>query len=285
MSARRRLLVNALLSLTVAAACTAFAVHDVDRHAVGEAIRSTSLTTIAVYLSTLMVTDLFRAWRWEYLLRALGTSLPFGRLLLISSVGFMAILGLPFRLGEVVRPFYVAREGRARMSTMLGAVAVERIIDGLLISLLFFCATFAAPSESLPRELRAAAWLSLAAFVTLTAFLVFAQVWTDRTIGFVLRVTFVRRLAPAHEHTVADKLRAMISGFRALRDHRNFALFLAQSLVYWGVNGAGMWILARQMQLPISLAAAYTTMAFTGVMISLPNAPGLVGQYHAAIKL
>jgi hypothetical protein len=26
-------------------------------------------------------------------------------------------------------------------------------------------------------------------------------------------------------------------------------------------------------------------MAFTGVMISLPNAPGLVGQFHAAIKL
>src|SRR5262245_6106580 len=285
MSARRRLLVNALLSLTVAAACTAFAVHDVDRHAVGEAIRSTSLTTIAVYLSTLMVTDLFRAWRWEYLLRALGTSLPFGRLLLISSVGFMAILGLPFRLGEVVRPFYVAREGRARMSTMLGAVAVERIIDGLLISLLFFCATFAAAGDAVSQKLRIAAWLSLGAFVALTVFLVAAQTWTEQTIAFALRATLVRRFAPAHEHKLADKLRAMISGFRALRDHKNFSLFLVQSLIYWGINGVGMWLLARRMQLPISLGAAYTTMAFTGVMISLPNAPGLVGQYQAAIKL
>jgi hypothetical protein len=46
-----------------------------------------------------------------------------------------------------------------------------------------------------------------------------------------------------------------------------------------------MWILARQMGLPISLGAAYTTMAFTGVVLSLPNSPGLVGQFHAAIKL
>ena len=46
-----------------------------------------------------------------------------------------------------------------------------------------------------------------------------------------------------------------------------------------------MWLLARQMGLPISLGAAYTTMAFTGVVLSLPNAPGLVGQFHAAIKL
>jgi uncharacterized protein (TIRG00374 family) len=248
-------------------------------------VRETSLATIAVFLSTMLVTHLFRAWRWEYLLRALGTSLPFGRLLLISSVGFMAILGLPFRLGEVVRPYYVAREGRARMSTMLGAVAVERIIDGLLISLLFFCATVAAAGDEPSRELRFAAWLSLGAFLALTLFLVAAQVWTEATIAFALRVTLVRRFAPAHEHKLADKLRAMISGFRALRDHKNFGLFLAQSVIYWGVNGAGMWLLARRMGLPISLGAAYTTMAFTGVMISLPNAPGLVGQYHAAIKL
>src|SRR5258708_11230199 len=46
-----------------------------------------------------------------------------------------------------------------------------------------------------------------------------------------------------------------------------------------------MWLLAREMGLPISLGAAYTTMAFTGVVLSLPNAPGLVGQFHAAIKL
>jgi len=287
-SARKRLLINAVLSLAVAAICVAYVAHDVDWTAAGNAIRSLSLATIAIYLGTLAVTHLFRAWRWEFLLRALGTSLPFGRLLLISSVGFMAILGLPFRLGEVVRPYYVAREGHARASTMLGAVAVERIIDGLLISLLFLCSTLAtvASTGGAPsRELRVAAWLSLGAFLALTVFLIAAQIWTEATIAFALRVTFVRRLAPAHAHKLADKLRAMISGFHALRDHKNFGLFLAQSVIYWGVNGVGMWLLARRMGLPISLGAAYTTMAFTGVMLSLPNAPGLVGQFHAAIKL
>jgi len=284
-AARRRLLINAALSLAVAAVCIVYSVHDVDLDKAGAAIRATSLATIAIYVATLAATHLFRAWRWEFLLRALGTSLPFGRLMLISSVGFMAILGLPFRLGEVVRPYYVAREGHARMSTMLGAVAVERIIDGLLISLLFFCATYASAGDAPSRELRFAAWLSLGAFLALTLFLVAAQIWTDATIAFAMRVTFISHLAPAHAHKLADKLRAMISGFHALRDHKNFGLFLAQSVIYWGVNGAGMWQLARGMGLPISLGAAYTTMAFTGVMISLPNAPGLVGQFHAAIKL
>jgi hypothetical protein len=112
-----------------------------------------------------------------------------------------------------------------------------------------------------------------------------AQLWTERTIALALRVTLLEWLAPARARQIGDKLRSLISGFRALTDRRNFSIFLLQSIVYWAVNGFGMWILARQMNLPISLGAAYVTMAFTGVVLTLPNSPGLVGQFHAAIKL
>ncbi len=116
-------------------------------------------------------------------------------------------------------------------------------------------------------------------------FLVLAQIWTDRTIALALRLTLLTWLAPARAQQAGEKLRALISGFRALADRRNFSIFLIQSVVYWASNGLGMWILARQMHLPISLGAAFVIMAFTGVVLSLPNSPGLVGQFHAAIKL
>jgi glycosyltransferase 2 family protein len=281
----RRLFVQAFLSLVVGGVCVAYAVHGMDRHAVLAAVRALSPSAIGIYLLILAVTHLFRASRWEYLLRPLGASLPFRRLLLISSVGFMAILALPVRLGEFVRPYFVARERQVRMSALVGAVAVERIVDGLLISILFFCAYLASAGALFTRELRVAAWLSLGGFFALTAFLVLAQIWTDRTIAFALRVTLLSWLAPERAHSIGDKLRSLISGFRPLADRRNFSIFLLQSVVYWAANGFGMWILARQMHLPISLGAAYVTMAFTGVVLSLPNSPGLVGQFHAAIKL
>jgi hypothetical protein len=281
----RRLFVQAFLSLSVGAVCVAYAVHGMDRHAVLLAVRALSPAAIGVYVLILAVAHLFRASRWEYLLRPLGASMPFRRLLLISSVGFMAILALPVRLGEFVRPYFVARERQVRMSALVGAVAVERIVDGLLISILFFCAYLASAGALFTRELRVAAWLSLGGFFGLTLFLVLAQIWTDRTIALALRVTLLQWLAPARAHQIGDKLRSLISGFRPLGDHHNFSIFLLQSIVYWGANGFGMWILARQMNLPISLGAAYVTMAFTGVVLSLPNSPGLVGQFHAAIKL
>ncbi len=281
----RRLFIQGFLSLVVGGVCVAYAVHGMDRHAVLEALRALAPSTIAIYVGTLVVTHLLRTLRWEYLLRALGTSLPFKRLLPISSAGFMAILALPVRLGEFVRPYLVARERDVRMSAMVGAVAVERIVDGLLVSLVFFGAYLQSAGALFSPQLRAAAWLSLLGFVGLMVFLVLAQLWTDRTIAVALRMTLIQWLAPAKAQAIGEKLRSLISGFRALADRKNFSIFLVQSILYWGSNGVGMWILARRMNLPISFGAALVTMAFTGVVLTLPNSPGLVGQFHAAIKM
>jgi glycosyltransferase 2 family protein len=272
------------LSLAVGGVCVYLCVRGMNPREVARALRSLSPGAIALYLVTIAVTHLFRSWRWEFLLRPVGVSLPFKRLMLVSSVGWMAILALPFRLGEFVRPYFVRRERGGGMSAILGTVAVERIVDGLLISILFFGTYLASASDTYPRALRIAAWLSLLLFVAATTFLALARVWTEQTIDFALRVSLLRRLAPRRAEQLAHKLRALISGFNVLADHRNFGIFLLQSLVYWAVNGLGMWMLARNMGLPISLGAAYATMAITGLVLTAPNSPGLVGQFELAIQ-
>jgi len=276
---------KAAASLLVLVVSLFFAIHGVDGHKVAQGLRTLPLSAVLLYLGTLAVTHFFRAWRWEFLLRPLGVSVPLRRLLPISSVGFMAILALPVRAGELIRPYLVAREGRVRMSAAVGTVAVERIVDGLMLSILFFVSYLASSQDVFSRELRIGAWLSLLLFVGLTTFLALAQIWTDATIELALRVTLLRRLAPASADRIAERIRSVIAGFKVMRDRRNFGLFLLQSLLYWGTNGFGMWILAVKMGLPISLGAAFTVMAVTGVVLSLPNSPGLVGQFHAAIKL
>src|SRR5579872_5626193 len=103
------------LSLGVGAVSVAYAVHGVDGHAVLRSLRALPWQAVAGYVLLLALSHLLRAWRWEYLLRPLGVSMPLGRLLAISSVGFMAIVALPVRLGEFVRPYYVARDRHLRM--------------------------------------------------------------------------------------------------------------------------------------------------------------------------
>jgi glycosyltransferase 2 family protein len=283
-----KLFAKILLSLSVGVACVALALSKIDLRKTEAVLRATPLWVLLLYALSIAPVHLFRAWRWKYLLRPIGVKLPFGRLMVISTVGFMAILALPFRLGEFARPYYVVREGHSRMSEVLGTVAVERIVDGLCIAVLLFTTylfSLVRGGHAYGPELAISAWLALIGFVGLTAFLAFALRWPEATIRLVLAVTRMRRLSPRLADKLADKLRALIQGFRALRNPRDMVPFLLQTILYWGANGLGMFLLARLMHLPIPLTGAFAAMAFTGVLITLPNAPGLVGQFHAGILL
>jgi glycosyltransferase 2 family protein len=283
-----KLIAKIALSLAVGVLCIALAVHKIDLQQTKAVLLAMPLEAVLLYALSMVPVHLLRAWRWKYLLRPIGVSLPFRRLMIISTVGFMAILALPFRLGEFARPYYVAKEGQSRMSEVLGTVAVERIVDGLVIAILLFATylfSLAPGARAYPPVLAFSAWLALLGFLGLTAFLGLALRWPDATIRVLLATTLLRRFAPKFADKLADRLRALIRGFRALGHARDILPFLAQTALYWTANGLGMWLLARLMHLPIPIHAAFAAMAFTGVLISLPNAPGLVGQFHAGILL
>ena len=280
-----KFLLKLLLALAVGAICIVLVTRGIDLRATGRALASVSLGAVASYVVVLAITHVFRSWRWAFLLRPIGVILRPGALLAISSVGFMAIQALPVRLGEFVRPYFVVRAGQSRMSAVLGTVAVERIVDGLIISLIFFATYLLSAGGTWPPELVVGAWVSLLGFVTALAFLAAALRFPDRAVKTALALTLLPRLAPALAHKIHDKLHALIAGFAALKQPRHLVPFVVQSLLYWGANGLGMWLLARSMNLPVPLLAAYAAMSFTGVLISLPNSPGLVGQFHLGVVL
>jgi len=104
---------------------------------------------LAAYLGLQIVVHVCRSLRWNHLLAPLNVKVPAGPLLAISSVGFMMILALPARLGEFVRPGLLRRRGISA-SAALGTVAVERILDGLLISVFVFGAFFSLRGPNAP---------------------------------------------------------------------------------------------------------------------------------------
>jgi uncharacterized protein (TIRG00374 family) len=252
-------------------------------HTLGSLELATFWPYLAGYLALLAATHFFRAWRWNNLLRPIGVSLPAGKLLAISSVGFMAILALPARLGELVRPALLRKKGEVSASAVLGTVAVERIVDGLVVSFLVFGCCLAI---HLGRPVDEKAWMmpmayvSLGVFLAAMVFLAFALRWPQLTARFAVHVSLLDRLAPRTAARVEEKLLSLIRGFLVLRDGKNLALFGVWSVIYWIVNGLSMLVLARGLGLDLSPVAALATMGIVAVGISLPNSPGLVGQYH-----
>lgn len=280
-----KLVINIGLSLGMLALCLwlvwpdAAARHDLEL-AIDRLTISEFWPYFVGYMSLLAVTHFCRAWRWNNLLRPIGAELPPGRLLAISSVGFMAILALPARLGEFVRPALIRQKGHISAAAALGTVAVERIVDGLMVSLFVFGAFFAIRSPSSPGWMMPTAYAALGVFAAALIFLGFALRWPEQTVRFCVRLTFLPHLAPRVASIIEEKLAAMISGFVVLKDRRNMAIFVLWSLAYWVANGFAVWILALGFGLDLSLVGAFATMGLVAVGITLPNSPGLVGQYQ-----
>jgi len=281
-----RLAINLVLSIGMLVLCTWLVWPDAkareDLHTVVTALHWGDFAPyLAAYVGLLIVMHVCRSLRWNRLLAPLGVRVPDGPLLAISSVGFMAILALPARLGEFVRPGLLRKGGYTTASAALGTVAVERIVDGLMISLMVFVTFFMHRSADSPHWMMATAFITLGGFSGLLLFLVFAMLWPQRTVRFSLRMTLLPRFAPGFAAKIEHRILDMIRGFGVLKDARNMTVFVLWSVVYWGCNGLGVWVLARAFHLDLSIAGAFATMGLVGVGISLPNSPGLVGQFQA----
>ena len=284
-----KLAINLTLSLAMLALCLHFIWPDEQTRTQLHAwVKTMSLAELAPYLAAyfglLVILHLCRALRWNYLLAPLGVRIPAGPLLAISSVGFLAILALPARLGEFARPALLRKHG-VSASAALGTVAVERIVDGLLVSLFVFGACFALRGPQAPSWMMPTAYAALGVFSAALLFLIAALRRPATTVKVCMTISLLPRFAPRAAKVVESKLVEMIRGFDVLKSMSKLGTFVVWSLVYWAANGLGVWVLARGFDLDLSLIGAFATMGLVAVGITLPNAPGLAGQFQGFVLL
>jgi hypothetical protein len=232
----------------------------------------------ALYFSLLVVIHLLRVLRWQPLL-APWEKVPLGPLNRIGAVGFMATFLFPLRLGELVRPYLLAREfPHIAMSGSLATIVVERLMDGLVVSLLLAATLFVLPEGmGTGIDLRFAAYSALTIFLgalVMLGLLYWQREFTTRAV----RATVGRISEP-----VATRLCSMLDGFArglsVLPAVGPLLKFTGLTVVYWLINGAAIWWFAGGCGLDIPLSLAYAMMSCVVVGMMIPNSPGNVGTF------
>ena len=253
--------------------------------------------TLGAYLGTLVVMSYFRAVRWRYLLRSFA-DVPRKRVLAVSWIGFAAILLMPFRLGEIVRPYMLREKGKISMSSATGTVLAERVVDGLYLSVVLAVALIFVPTvDPLPervvglpvsvQQVRASGFVMLgvftAAFATIAVFY-FARQWARRMTLLVFGVVS-KRLG----EKLAETAEKLANGLHFLGRGRDAGPFMAETTLYWLFNALGMWLLAWGCGVvhadgsPITFGESCALMGMLGVTILIPGPPGLLGVFQAGI--
>lgn len=87
-----------------------------------------------------------RAYRWNYLLKPAGYSVKPANAVGAVLVGYFANYGLP-RMGEITRCTLVTKYDDVPFEVALGTVITERIVDMLLLIVIFFLTLFAQFSQ------------------------------------------------------------------------------------------------------------------------------------------
>jgi hypothetical protein len=273
----------------------------------GVSFAQVHLWTVLVYAAAIAAMSYFRAVRWRYLLRAV-VDIPKKRLLAVSLIGFMAILILPFRIGEFVRPYMLRSPAKksaggqttpeVTMSMATGSVIAERVTDALFLSIVLAIALLAVPTiEPMPdrvvgipisvHQVRMGGFtmlgVSSVAFAVIAIFY-FARSWAHRATLAVFGM--VSRPLGEKLAGIAEQL---ADGLHFLGRPRDALPFLAETSVYWGLNVVGMWLLARWSGIvhsdgsPATLGEACALMGMLGVTILIPGPPGLLGVFQAGV--
>lgn len=272
--------IRLMLSLVLSAVFLWAAFHAVDFKQVWHAMHDVRPGYVAAYGLTLMAVQAARARRWQVLVQPFA-KMAWGQAWRISNVGNMLIMVLPLRLGELGRPYLMKKAG-ARFTATVGAVAVERILDGLLVTLLFFATTRLLPAQYVvPDILRYGAFVALGIFAGATAVVV-AALATHGLVPRVLR-KLGGSLAPGLTEKVIALVDSFVHGLRALPNARAVLALVGWTVGYWFANALGMhWLmLAFNWELP--LMAAFTVVCVLVIGIMIPAGPGFLGTYQAAI--
>jgi hypothetical protein len=253
--------------------------------------------TLPIYLAMVVAMSYFRAVRWRYLLRSFAV-VPTRRVLAVSWIGFAAILLMPFRIGEIVRPYMLREKGKVSMSSATGTVMAERVVDGLFLSIVLALALVFVPTiHPLPEkvvglpisvhQVRASGFVMLGvfttAFVTIAVFYFF-RAWAHKMTLAVFGLVS-KRLAEKLAG-IAEKLAA---GLHFLGRGRDAGGFLWETTLYWGLNAGSMWVLAWGCGVvhadgsAITFGEACALMGMLGCTILIPGPPGLLGVFQAGI--
>ncbi|HUL45224.1 MAG TPA: lysylphosphatidylglycerol synthase transmembrane domain-containing protein [Bacteroidota bacterium] len=233
-------------------------------------------------LPPLFISHLFRAWRWEYLLRPVKPNLRFRNLFSAMIVGYMLNNVLP-RAGEIARPYAIGKLEGVSRSAAFGTVFMERIFDVLsfMVVIALIPVVYSGPlTQILPWLEETSIWIS-AITLAILACLVFLMIRRDIVVRFM---NFLSRFLPKKYADIVSRItHSFLDGFLFLKDRRSYAMIVFLSAMVWIFYIIMMYLpflafgLTRDHGLDWN--AALVIQAISSIGFMMPT-PGATGSYH-----
>jgi uncharacterized membrane protein YbhN (UPF0104 family) len=268
---------HTILSFAIALAIVAFFFRrlDINLGDVWFNIKNANLWLLALAVVVYYSTFIIRAVRWRLMLNQAGISEAYGyqvpdvpRLVDIFILSWFANSVIPAKLGDGYRSYLLKRDSGAPMSTGLGTILAERLVDLVVLfstmSVMGFIAFRGHVPEEADRTLIGGGAL-LAVGAISVAILYFFRDHLERVVPHRFREQYVR---------LHDAI------FSCLR--RPW-LFGAISFCIWMMDGTRLFLVAKSVHADISFSTAVFVALMGALVGTLPITPAGLGIVEAAV--
>jgi glycosyltransferase 2 family protein len=256
-------------------------------HDVWTEIQGGRIGLLVFAVGVTVMTYLFRAVRWQYLLRPLGNP-RFSDTFKATVIGFAVSTLLPARAGEVVRPLMLARRSGFSATSAFATIILERLLDLITVLLLFgFYLAFYDPGPvgghaATYAALKSGGLLAAVASVAGLVFMMLVAGHPEKLASWALRV---ERVLPAKvANALAHLVRTFLEGLAVVRQPGRLAVAGLLSLPLWLSIALGIWSTSRAFHIDMSYPGAFLMMAVLVVGVAVPT-PGSVGGFHKAYQI
>ena len=275
------------LALGLGLALLALVFRGVSWPAFANALAGVEPVWLVASIALFVTTHASRGWRWMVAVRPVR-ALPFRRAYSIQAVGLLAIQALPFRLGELARPYLLWEREGVPLGGGMFAVVVDRSLDLVAVALLL---TVAVAAADLPLHTIEVAGVEIAlvqqgrigvalALVPLLAVLAAVAIGGE---GAIERMRgLATRVHPGLGRRLAAGLEPFHEGVRGLGSLRHAAPMAGVTLAAWILNALAVWALCRAMGFDdIDPLGGLVLLLVMTLGLMLPSAPFSIGIVEA----
>jgi glycosyltransferase 2 family protein len=227
-----------------------------------------------------------RAWRWQLLLAPIGPT-RYRIAFETTVIGFAANALIPGRVGEVLRPYLLARRENLNATSAFATIILERVLDLVTVLLLFAGFVFTVRPGVIsgdPAQLavvKVGGAVAAASSVAGLAVL-FALAGHPERLGRAARR--VERMLPARlAGVIARFVETFALGLGVLRQPVRLVTALALSFPMWMFIAAGIWLSSGAFHITFPYTGSFLVMTILVVGVAAPT-PGGVGAFHAAYQ-
>lgn len=234
------------------------------------------ISYVTYFIILIVLMQYLRSYRWGVILQPMEKidQLP---LFSVTSVGFLAIAAIPARIGELARPYLISKRSSIKMSSALGTVLVERILDSFIIVIIAIVVLF---FTDLPSLMIYSGIIFFFLALLLLGFVLFLIMRRDQALKFINKI--LTHLPGKLANKIDTMLHHFIDGLQIVTNINLFLYLFFLSAVIWLVDVLAIYLLLLSFGFTLPIIASFVLMIILIVGIAIPTAPGFIGNWHYA---